>query len=1134
MLSEGQRQALDELNVLDAAGDSIEFVRRIGADPAGRHEVEVSVETGFPPSPEGITFRPRERFCIAIPQKFPWYCPSVRVPHSRWGLRSHVNFGSHLCLYLDPAAEWDPSDGMYGFMSRLIEWLQRAAIDDLDPHGAPLHPPYAPQLCVTPTVVVRDDAPVLTNAPWFGFAHIAVETPHRIDLRGWVPLDGSLPSDGANVAAVVLLDRDLPYQYPTKLGALLRELAEHGIAARRLINVVCRAAARNAPGSPLCVVLGAPMRGTRGGERIQHLAVWHVSPVGADDLRRAAVGGARGAALPISGGDLVSLIQASADRIDVGWCPIDEARPEATRPRDGDSPLRGLAGRSVAVLGCGAIGSHLAEHLVRVGVTDLALVDNDTVASGNLCRQTYDESDLAKPKAAALAERLLRMSPEVAAEALCDNAVSLLGDQAAPIWDKDVIFDATANTTVTKRLEAVRQGLPDRPWIVTILLGHRGDRGLLTVASPRCVGGSPRLVRQAKLVAADTERLKVFADEFWPDPPRADIFIPEPGCSSPTFMGSNADVTAVVGSLTRSAAAALSGEAVGSWTLLALDDPSTGESARSEQRAVPNPVVLQDAVNGYAIHLDPHVMVELQAWINDNARNRPDRETGGVLFGEVDDATRTVAVTAAVGPPPDSEASSQAFVLGTEGLDEIHDSLSAVSRGTHRTIGTWHTHPGGDPAASPTDLEAIATLSGHDDRPLRRLLLLVAGGRPPGSTWNSYLYDSRRPEKPRTWPRAVPTTVHCDNRAVGRIGLALSGGGMRAAAFHLGCLRALNDRGLLDAVRTISGVSAGALVAALWAYADIEFDEFDDTLTSLTRRGLWKPIIRSWFAPRRLAGAMATTLTAGLSSAPNALGLNGGHRPRTTSTIHALERAIRAEITDAWIGDVARENLAVVITACELRTGSAFRFGSQESGTWRRGTIKHNQVRVATAVAASAAHPLAFPAYDLTDTFVPRDGSDERMERVILTDGGVYDNLGTSVFLPGRDPAISMNVHDPYDWIISCDTGRGIFDGSKRPYWLPGRVKQAVDIIHHKTQDTSRARLFDLDSQPHTVKGYLVAHLGMPERHLPAPIPNLVPPEFVTVIKTDLSALTAHEFDLLTRRGEQIMGALIARHGPRF
>ena len=50
--------------------------------------------------------------------------------------------------------------------------------------------------------------------------------------------------------------------------------------------------------------------------------------------------------------------------------------------------------------------------------------------------------------------------------------------------------------------------------------------------------------------------------------------------------------------------------------------------------------------------------------------------------------------------------------------------------------------------------------------------------------------------------------------------------------------------------------------------------------------------------------------------------------------------------------------------------------------------------------------------------------------------------------------------------------------------------------------------------------------LGMDDDNLPLPVPNLVRREQVTRFKTDLSALTATEVNLLTLRGQQIMGAL--------
>lgn len=49
-----------------------------------------------------------------------------------------------------------------------------------------------------------------------------------------------------------------------------------------------------------------------------------------------------------------------------------------------------------------------------------------------------------------------------------------------------------------------------------------------------------------------------------------------------------------------------------------------------------------------------------------------------------------------------------------------------------------------------------------------------------------------------------------------KIGLALSGGGYRAAAYHIGTLRALNRLGILDKVDVISAVSGGSITAAYY------------------------------------------------------------------------------------------------------------------------------------------------------------------------------------------------------------------------------------------------------------------------------------------------------------------------------
>ena len=79
------------------------------------------------------------------------------------------------------------------------------------------------------------------------------------------------------------------------------------------------------------------------------------------------------------------------------------------------------------------------------------------------------------------------------------------------------------------------------------------------------------------------------------------------------------------------------------------------------------------------------------------------------------------------------------------------------------------------------------------------------------------------------------------------IGIALSGGGSRAIAFHLGCLRALHDQGILDQVTILSTVSGGSVIGALYALTDKPFPEFENRVRTVLKRGLVWPTLCTAF-----------------------------------------------------------------------------------------------------------------------------------------------------------------------------------------------------------------------------------------------------------------------------------------------
>ena len=78
------------------------------------------------------------------------------------------------------------------------------------------------------------------------------------------------------------------------------------------------------------------------------------------------------------------------------------------------------------------------------------------------------------------------------------------------------------------------------------------------------------------------------------------------------------------------------------------------------------------------------------------------------------------------------------------------------------------------------------------------------------------------------------------NKDKKKIGLALSGGGYRAAAYHVGTLRALHKLGILNKVDVISSVSGGSITTAYYALHKDDYQTFEQGFIARLQRGvLW-------------------------------------------------------------------------------------------------------------------------------------------------------------------------------------------------------------------------------------------------------------------------------------------------------
>lgn len=140
----------------------------------------------------------------------------------------------------------------------------------------------------------------------------------------------------------------------------------------------------------------------------------------------------------------------------------------------GEAGQRKLLESAVVIVGCGATGTVLANHLARAGVGHLRLIDRDYIELNNLQRQLlYDEDDLAAglPKAVAAERRLRKINSEISVEGVVadfnpGNALDLLKDA-------DLVLDGTDNFEARYLLNdaCLRLGVP---WVYTGVVASYG------------------------------------------------------------------------------------------------------------------------------------------------------------------------------------------------------------------------------------------------------------------------------------------------------------------------------------------------------------------------------------------------------------------------------------------------------------------------------------------------------------------------------------------------------------------------------------------------------------------------------------------------------------------------------------
>ncbi|MCA8983396.1 MAG: ThiF family adenylyltransferase [Planctomycetaceae bacterium] len=146
-----------------------------------------------------------------------------------------------------------------------------------------------------------------------------------------------------------------------------------------------------------------------------------------------------------------------------------------------------IRGTRVLLVGCGALGSVIADSLVRAGIGALRIVDRDFVDLTNLQRQVlYDEQDVQQhlPKAVAAVARLRRINSEVTLEARVTDVTPQ--NMLELLHDCDLILDGTDNfeTRFLINDASLETGIP---WVSGGVLGCSGQVFLVVPGATACL-----------------------------------------------------------------------------------------------------------------------------------------------------------------------------------------------------------------------------------------------------------------------------------------------------------------------------------------------------------------------------------------------------------------------------------------------------------------------------------------------------------------------------------------------------------------------------------------------------------------------------------------------------------------------
>lgn len=337
--------------------------------------------------------------------------------------------------------------------------------------------------------------------------------------------------------------------------------------------------------------------------------------------------------------------------------------------------------KTIALVGCGSLGSKIGIHLARNGNGPFLCVDNDIFMPHNNARHALTLT-WAKHKAELLSVSIFSIG-KILSTPVTEDALTVDYSKSR------LIIDTTASLSVRNFL----MSRPDLPPIFSCNLYDKGRSGLMLTENENKTGSLANIWAYLyhKALNDDDIHRTLFSSSL-------EIVSIGQSCSSQTMVVDDARISLMAATMSLKIQHTLETclEKNAEILFAQYDD---NYSLRTIVHTVPDFIPVKSILKKeWKAFISEPLIARMRNIMHDKSPN----ETGGALLGSVFLYPNTVVITDIIDAPPDSVETPTLFILGVEGLEKKIRDTEKKTNGKVTYLGTWHSHPHGG-KASQTD-----------------------------------------------------------------------------------------------------------------------------------------------------------------------------------------------------------------------------------------------------------------------------------------------------------------------------------------------------------------------------------------------------------------------------------------------